>query len=90
MYIFIHHNYTTQISIGNCFFKYNFKVPFLTFIQQFYLSHVTVTDPDAVTRADFTRTSVTVPSVTRQSNSILTKFLLGAPKEIFTSKNILK
>ena len=32
-------------------------------------------------RADFTRTSVT-----GQSNSILIKFLLSAPKEVFTSK----
>ena len=40
----------------------------------------------AVTRADFTRTSVTDPSVTTQCNSISTKFLLSAPKEVFTSK----
>ena len=41
----------------------------------------------AVTRADFTRTSVTVPSVTRQSNSRATEFVLSAPKEVFISKN---
>ena len=43
----------------------------------------------AVTRADFTRTRVIDPSVTRESNSISTKFLLSAPKEVFTSKNII-
>ena len=41
----------------------------------------------AVTRADFTRTSVIVPSITRQSNLIPTKFLLSAPKEVFTYIN---
>ena len=46
--------------------------------KQFNLSHVTI--QIAVTRADFTRTSVTVPSVTGQSNSIPTNFLLSAPK----------
>ena len=40
-----------------------------------------------MTRADFTRTRVTVSSDTRQSNSIPTKFLLGAPKEVLTSIN---
>ena len=44
----------------------------------------------AVTRADFTRTSVTNPSVAGQSNSIPTNFLLSAPKEVFTSKFRLK
>ena len=38
----------------------------------------------AVTRADFARTSVTDPSVTRESNSIPTQFLPSAPKEVFT------
>ena len=35
----------------------------------------------AITRADFARTSVTL-----QSNSISTQFLLIVPKEVFTSK----
>ena len=39
----------------------------------------------AVTRADFTRTSVTDPSVTDQSKSMLTQFLLSASKDVFTS-----
>ena len=39
----------------------------------------------AVTRV-FIRMSVTDPSVTGQPNSIPTKFLLSAPKEVFTSK----
>ena len=39
--------------------------------KQFHLSHVTV----AVTRADFTRMSVTDPSFMGQSNSIPTKIL---------------
>ena len=38
-----------------------------------------------MTRADFTRTSVIDPSITGQSNSIPTNFLLIAPKEVFTS-----
>ena len=42
---------------------------------QFHLSYVTI----AVTRADFTRTSVT-----GQSNLIPTKFLISARKEVFT------
>ena len=55
--------------------------------KQLRLSHVTVADPVAVTRADFTRTSVTLPSDTGQSNySIPTEFLLSAPKEVFISK----
>ena len=41
----------------------------------------------AVTRADFTQTSDTDPSVTGQSNSISEKFFLSASKEVFTSKN---
>ena len=49
--------------------------------KQFHISHVTV--------ADFTRTTVTDPSVTRQSNSIPTNFFLSAPKEVFTLKTIL-
>ena len=40
----------------------------------------------AVTRADFTQTSVTDPNFTRQPNSISIQFLLRAPKEVFTSK----
>ena len=44
----------------------------------------------AVGRADFTQTSVTDPIVTGQSNSIPTKLLLSAPKEVFTSKNYLQ
>ena len=36
--------------------------------------------------SDSSRTSVTDPSVTGQSNSILTTFLLSAPKNAFTSK----
>ena len=47
--------------------------------KQFHLSDVTVADPDS---SDFTRTGVT-----GQSNSIPTKFLLNAPKEVLTSKN---
>ena len=39
-----------------------------------------------MTRADFTRTSVTDPSVTGQCNSIPIKNFLSAPKEVFTSK----
>jgi hypothetical protein len=39
----------------------------------------------AVTLADFTRMSVTDPNVTRQSNSIPTKVLLSASKEVFAS-----
>ena len=50
-----------------------------------HLSHVTVVDPDS---SDFTRTSFTDLSVTRQSNSIPTTFLLSTPKEVFTSKII--
>ena len=41
----------------------------------------------AVTRADFTRTSATDPSVSRQSNSIPTKFLLSVSKEVLASKS---
>ena len=44
----------------------------------------------AVTQADFTRTSVTDPSVTGQSNLIPTKFLLSVPKEVNTSKSEIK
>ena len=51
--------------------------------KQLHLSHVTVVDSDSMTRADFTRTSVTDPSVTRQSNSMPTTYLLGALKEVF-------
>ena len=50
------------------------------------LSHVTVADPG---RSDSNRlhaNEVTEPSVTRQSNSIPTKFLHSAPKEVFTPK----
>ena len=50
------------------------------FIYLMYLLPIQI----AVTRADFTRTSVTDPSVTRHSNSIPTKFLLSAFKELFT------
>ena len=39
-----------------------------------------------MTRAYFTRTSVTVPSITRQFNSIPAKDLVSTPKEVFTSK----
>ena len=39
-----------------------------------------------MTRADFTRTSVTDPRVKCQSNSIPAAFLFSAPKEVFTSK----
>ena len=44
------------------------------------LSHLTVADPDS------SESSRLYPSVTRHSNSIATKFLLSAPKEVFTSK----
>ena len=47
--------------------------------KQFHLSHVTVADPDS---SDSSRTSVA-----GQSNSILTKFLLCGPKEVFSSRN---
>ena len=43
-----------------------------------------------VIRANFTRTSVTDTSVTRQSNSIPTTLLLKAPKEVFTSNNVIE
>ena len=55
--------------------------------KQFHLSHVTVADPDSSDSSP--RTNVTDPSVTRQSNSIPTKYLLSAPKEVFTSKSNL-
>ena len=54
----------------------------------FYLSHVTVAIQIAVTRANFTRTSVTDQSITRQSNLVPTKFLLNASEEVFTSKKL--
>ena len=56
--------------------------------KHFHLSHVTVAVQIAVTRADFIRTSVTVPRVMRQCNSIPTKFLLSGRK-VLTSKNWL-
>ena len=43
-----------------------------------------------MTRADFTRTTVTDPSITGQSNSMPTKCLLSTPKEVFTSKIYFK
>ena len=49
--------------------------------KQFHLSHVTVADPD---RSDSSRL---YSNVTGQSNSIPTKVLLRAPKEVFTSIN---
>ena len=49
--------------------------------KQFHPSHVTVPIQITVSRADFTRTSVTL-----QSNSIPTKYLLSAPKEVLKSK----
>ena len=42
-----------------------------------------------MTRADFFRTRVTDPSITRESNSIPTKFFLSAPKEVFTSRSFM-
>ena len=41
-----------------------------------------------MTRADFTRTSVTDPSATLEYNSKPTKFLLSVAKEVFTSKTV--
>ena len=62
------------------------KIVFCHTHKQFHLSHVMASIQIAVTRADFTRTSVTDPSVTRQCNSMSTKFLLSMPKEVFTPK----
>ena len=56
--------------------------------KQFHLSHVTLADPDSSNSCDFTRTSVTEPSVSSQSNSKPTKVLLSARKK-FSLKKIL-
>ena len=56
--------------------------------KHFHPSHVTVADPDSSDSSRLTRTSVRDPSVTGQSNSISTTFLLSASKEVFTSKII--
>ena len=55
-------------------------------------SHVTVVDPDSSDSSrlypnECYRSELTDPSVTSQSNSIPTKFLLSAPKEVYTSKS---
>ena len=54
--------------------------------QQFHLSHVTVADPDSSYSNRLYPNEFTDTSVTRQSNSTTTKFLLSAPKEVFTSR----
>ena len=50
------------------------------------LSHVTFADPDSSDSSRLYANECYNPSVTRQSNSKPTTFLLSAPKEVFTSK----
>ena len=68
----------------------------ITIVENFFIIHINnfiylmyrLLIQIAVTRANFTRTSVTDPSVTRHSNSMPTKVLLGAPKEVITTISI--
>ena len=52
--------------------------------KQFHPSHVTVADPDSSDSSRLYPNERYSSGVTRQSNSILIKFLLSAPKEVFT------
>ena len=52
--------------------------------KHFHLFHVTVADPDSGDSSRLYPNERYSPSVTPQSNSMPTKFLLSAPNEVFT------
>ena len=54
--------------------------------KQFHLSHVTAADSDSSDSSRLYPNERYRPEHTGQSNSIPTKFLLSALKEVFTSK----